>query len=339
MRISILPLCLLASSCTVFLNQNTPPPPGGTPNPCAEGDGAPKAHVIFDVRIDRTVVNLAADYESFAQSTLAGLLAAGIKPTHAVFLDLTERSGDVHPLAAWGCELGTEPVASAVLRHYAQAPPMPRDNGACATTPAVTAGQDLSALVTDYPADLNGHSGRRIFGPAPELVLVVHLDSLPRGAGFDEAPCANDAAILTGKTPDALSTWLHYAERSDLDIPGVFQAHVFHWFLATDEGVSTEAFQAACRAHEDLPVGYLDILEPSPRALYGPLAKALNASGAHAESASLCAVLSPSGGKAFLTSALGHIASVMGTQFNPDLIAQILKGQQQTDVGSITGPR
>lgn len=332
---------LAVSSCTVIIERPVPAPtPTPTLNPCTDTTGAPSAHVFFDVRIDRTVVNLAQSYEDLARVTVAGLLAAGIRPTHAVVLDLTERSGDVHPLAAWGCELGTEPTPAATLRYYAQHPLEPRQNGACATTPLVTAGKDLGALVTEYPGELNGHSGRRIFGPAPDMVLVVHLDSLPRTAGLEEPSCSADAAALSGRSSDGLATWLNYAEASDHDIPGVFQANVFHWFISTDEAVSNETFKNGCKAFEDLPVSFLDILEPSPRALYGPLAAQIQRGGARTESASLCKILSPTGKKEFLLGALSTIAGVMGTAIDPTSLAALLSGATP-DIGTgvLTGPR
>ncbi len=296
---------------------------GGVPALCGPeaDDGRPTAHLIFDVRVDRSMVPLTDAYAELMQTTSLGLLAAGVRPTRLVLLRLDERPVGVDPLAAWGCDLGGfELPPEQVLRHYATAAP-PKDTPlGCALDPMLAAAGDLSNLVTRYPETLPGVSGRRIFGDAPDLVLWVHIDSLARRSGAEDAACS-EAWRLAEVDADGRSPWLRYADgHPDAD-------RVFHWFVATDEGVDRETFADRCRRLEGFPTEVLDVLEPSARPLYTPIAQAIDAErSGHAPLLGLCSLLSPSLRDDFLLDRILGLARSAGATPDPKLVAEALSG-------------
>lgn len=298
-------LLVLLPACTVFLPTTPPPAPTPTPaDPCL-ADGRPEVHVVVAMRMDRTVVNLADTYAELMTTLPQVLLAMGARPTRVVLLPLDEHAGRAQPLAAVGCGVGGEKlVPRDVIAHYARAA-APRTAGdACAVTPLLEAGSALSSLVTDYPPELDAPSGQRIFGAAPpDAVIALHLDSLSRSAGLDEPACAEAAAFSAGSGGDA--EWLSYD-------PRVRRERVYHWMIASAEGVSPEAYADACRRVPGVAFTAIDVIEPSARSLYDPLAARIQASGGYAARGDLCTVLGAEGRLAFFTEQLGRVAADLG---------------------------
>ena len=321
---------LLASGCTIIINGDPPPPPPpgvGVPALCsAELAAQPDVDVIFDMRIERSVVALEGAYAEWMKKTFLGLLAAGINPSRAVLFRLDERPVPKEPLAAWGCDLGGFDLdPSGVIEHYATKVPPDGKAVGCAVDPLLAASADLGGLVTSYPPEIPGESGRRVFGPAPDAVLVVHLDSLARRAGYDDAACRTADALAT-QAPDGSAPWLHYSSGS---VPA---DRVFHWFITTDEDVSRETFVERCRRVEGFPTGVLDLLEPSVARLYDPLGDAIaSGSGGRVARISLCEMLSAKAERRFLESNLGGIAATLGVNVNPELLDKVLSGDGNVD--------
>lgn len=331
------------AGCTIIINPTTPPPPpgGGGFNPCVdtpESEAMPIAHLVVNVRIDRTVVNFEEDYAQWMRTTVFGLWAAGIRTTRAVMIDLDERSGPVKPLAAWGCDVGGFDLEPAqVLHHYAVAATGEAPGTACSLEPLLTAGRDLGALITEYPPELEGSSGQRVFGEAPDMVLALHLDSLPRGSSATDAACA-EAHRLAESGADGAATWLRYPRPARSGLDGVALSKVFHWFVATDEGVDRDTFVARCRSVEGFPTQVLDVLEPSARALYTPLASEIGSSGGSAASLGLCQMFAERDRAAFFLEELSAIASEMDTTLDPDLLEQALSGELPLPAGGALPP-
>jgi hypothetical protein len=325
---------LTAASCTIIVESSPPPPPvggGGGFNPCLETEevrAMPVAHVVIDVRIDRTVVNFESEYSRWMRTSVLGLWAAGIRTTRAVMIRLDEQADPPKPLAAWGCDVGGfELEPESVIHHYAVSSEPVRAATSCALDPLIKAGRDLGALVTEYPPELtNEGSGRRIFGQAPDMVLVLHLDSLARKSGLEDAACS-DARTLTEGDQDRLATWLRYPEQSARGLPGVPLSQVFHMFIATDEGVDQATFIDRCRRVEGLPTNVLDVIEPSARALYEPLVQQIVGAGGAARSTSLCKMFGTHEQVEILRDQITTIASEMGTTVNAELLEAALAGQ------------
>jgi len=297
--LSSLVLALLGG-CVVFLHdQGGPPKPVFPTDPCLE-DGRPSVHVIIAARIDRGTINLADAYGNWIKAISTALIKIGARPTRVVLLPLDEHHDRTPLLAAAGCGIGGEGLDPAELFRFYASRAGPREAGnACAVTPLVEAGAKLQTLVTDYPADLNLPSGRRVFdGEPPDAVIVMHLDSLARSAGLDEPSC-DDAHRL------ASDDWLGYSRPIGAD-------RVFHWMIVTDEGIGPDAFSEKCRKVEGVSLDTLDILEPSARALFNPLASEIESAGGHAALQSMCEMLGEKGAKAFLIEQLIEVAGALG---------------------------
>lgn len=323
------------AACTIIIDGNTPPPGGGgTPDICAPDDGSrPRVDIIFDVRIERTVAGLRDHYGRLMRKSTMGLMAAGLRPGRAVLFPLDERPVASRPLAAWGCDLGGFDLApEEVIEFYAtQTPPKEAPLG-CGVDPLLEAGANLPDVVTAYPPEIGGTSGLRVFGEAPDAVVVLHLDSLARRAAFDGSTCAS-ASKLAEVNGDGHATWLAYSA-------GAVKAdRVFHWFVYTDEGVDRDTFVERCRREEGFPVSVLDLLEPSAQILYQPLAEAITASGGRADQISLCAMLSPSKEQAFLDARIRSVASSVGARVDETILEQVLVGDGSlpSDIGGERG--
>jgi hypothetical protein len=317
---------LLGSGCTIIIESSPPPPPVPVPavtNPCIESEktaGMPTAHVLIDVRIDRTVVNLEAHYASWLKTAVGVLWAGNVRTTKAAMIRLDEQEGAVQPLAAWGCDVGgfeLDPVE--VIHHYAAKASPPGAPSACALSPLLAAGRDLGALLTEYPPELGGESGRRIFGAAPDLVVVIHLDSLARRIGREDAPCAQAAALSAGGA-DEPAAWLAYAEGA------VPLSQIHHWFIATEEGIDRPALEARCRAAEDLPAQILDVIEPSAERLFQPVAEEVRAAGGSAMQTALCRMFPRSDRDAAFTELVQEVSARAGTSIDEELLIRALSG-------------
>lgn len=297
----VLLAALPVGACTVILPGPPVPTPAPTPaNPCL-ADGRPEVHLWVGVRIDRTTVNLAETYGTFVRGIPAALLQIGARPTRVVLFALDEQRGRAQPLAAAGCDIGGQELdPTFVIEQYAREAP-PRVAGeACAVTPLLEAGADLSNLVTEYPASIPGESGRRVFGlEPPAAVVVMYLDSMARSAGRTDPACEGAArmAAVDGEVAD----WLGYS-------PGVPMSRVYHWMIATDEGVRPEDFEASCRLVEGAPLAALDVLEPSARSLYDPLASEIESAGGRAARGNMCALLGSAGQRSFFGERLLELA-------------------------------
>lgn len=280
------------------------------------------AQLLFAVRVDRTTTNLASTFDALMSETVIGVAALGVKVTEAVLLPLDERPVDPI-LAAWGCGLD-DPEAlppETVLRFHALARAPPSGPVGCAVDPLLALGADLPRVATNYPPGLDGTSGRTLFGAAPSLVIVVHVDALARRSGRGQSSC--EGALAFGRSEGSDAAWLSYVG------PGVPLPRVFHWFLATEEGIDDDEMAARCRAVEGFDLGLLDGLEASPLALYGPLAAEIRAGGGRASTLPLCLALVERDRQAFLLDELGGMAAELGLRFDPQLLLQLLESEGQ----------
>lgn len=320
---------LACAGCTIIVQGNPMPVPVPIPTPlvCADAATTPTAHVLFNVRVDRTTVNLAPHYARWMERTALALAAAEIVTTQAVLIEVEERPVPRRVLAAWGCNLD-DPRAlppEDVLRHYATAADGGGDTTGgvlgCATDPLVRAGDALTEIVTQYPPELPGRSGVHVFGPAPTITLVVHVDARERRTGFDEPACDGARALLE-RDSSGRAKWLDYAGEG---VPG---DHVVHWFIATDELVSRDTFVSRCKEYGGLPTSVLDIIDASPKALYGPLTQELESAGTgRVASVPFCAMLEETESATFLTKEIHTIADLAGTEVDDDTLRSLLGGE------------
>ncbi|MCK6548210.1 hypothetical protein L6R52_20340 [Myxococcota bacterium] len=323
------------AACTIIVQPGGPSPtpvPLPVPLTCVESGSQASAHVLFDVRVERTTVNLAQRYQALMEQTVMALATARIMTTLAAIVRLDERPIEPAVLAAWGCSLDDPRTLTPeqVLSYWATAPSPPPSPIGCALDPLVGVGEDLGAVVTQYPPELPGTSGRRVFGSAPDLVLVVHIDGEPRRAGFDDAACSKTRAVLGA---DGAARWLGYADGAPpMD-------RVVHWFITSDELVDRETFVERCRAYEGFPSDVLDLVDPSPKALYGPLAGALDRAGAGRVAAlPLCALFTDGSLAVFLKQEIEALAELAGTSIDETAFASVLGGGGIPIPGDATAP-
>jgi hypothetical protein len=314
---------LLAASCVIIIE-----PGGNTPVPIppmactleAVVQEAPVVHIFFAMRIERSTVNLKDRYAKLMQDTSLALAAIGANVTTGVLVRQDERPVSQPLLAAWGCVLDDPTVLqpSEVIRWYATNSQLEDEDLGCAIDPLVDLGARLSDSVTSYPFELPGNSGQRVFGTAPDLVLVVHVDSLGRKTGFDELPCLDAAEKITARDGDN-APWLEYAGIVPHD-------HIVHWFITTEEEVSRDQFVAGCKAIDGFPSSVLDTLEESKKAFYGPLASAVSESGSNVGALSMCRMLVEPEERLFIKDNVAAIASILGLHFDEKRVQDVLEG-------------
>ena len=324
---------LVTAACTIVIGGggggDQPVPGIGIGDICSTNPAVtamPEAHVIFDVHIDRSVAGIDSHYARWMRKAYLGLFAAGVRPSRSVLLRLDERPVPRFPLGAWGCDLGgAELDPERVIEFYAADESIDPTPLGCALDPIIRAGSDLGGLVTSYPAELPGTSNRRVFGARPDVVLVVHIDSLGRTSGYEDPAC-EQAARLAQVDADGRATWLEY---SDGRMPF---GRVFHWFIATAEGVDRPTFVERCRRVEGFPTDVLDLLEPSARALYDPVSRAIEdqASGL-GQMIGMCAMLSPAEELRFLEGRIRAIASAVDATVNEELFEEVISGDGVID--------
>ncbi len=306
-RFTAAALPLLAAGCTIIIKPNV----GGgdlpvpVPLVCAPDNTAPTAHVIFTMRVEKTTVNLADHYGQFMVNTTLMLAGAGLQPTSAVLLRADERPVQTEVLGAWGCGIGDTPESlppTAVIRHYAINEPLEASPLGCATDTVLKAGEALGDLVTRYPSELSGTNNRRPFSNAPDVLLVVHLDGLPRRTGLGDTECADAGALASTRGGDA--GWVQ-----DTD-GGIDMSHVVHWFIATDEAMDRATFVEQCRRFEAFPT---DVL-----------ADQVAGSGGHATFLPMCEMLGADAG--FFKEQGKLIGGIVGLDVDPDRVIDVIEG-------------
>jgi hypothetical protein len=319
---------LAVSACTIIVQPNAPTPvpvPGAGTLTCADtlDPTTKRAEIFVDVRIGRTTANLSKTYASIVERTAVVLAAAKIVTTRAVLIRLDERPVPQPLLGAWGCNLDDprKLAPETVMDFYATKGDLDSSPIGCATDPLVSIGEDLSRVVTNYPPEIQGRNGQRVFSDEPPSVaLVIHIDDRERRSGWGDAACEG-AKKLLAKDAAGNAAWLAYAGG------GITADRVIHWFLTTDELVDRDTFVAECKRYQ-APVDALDLIDPSDRALYGPLGDAIDGEGAgHVARLPLCAALSDSEMNKFLKDQIHAIADLVGTSVNEDVLKRIFDGK------------
>lgn len=311
-----LALSFAVASCVIIVkpggDQPVPVPIPLTCNPASE---APKAHVYFATRIERSTVNLADRYSTVMQDVALGLAAAGVEVTTGVLVRQDEREIQQPMLAAWGCNLDSPErlLPADVIRWYATQTEPEDAELRCAVDPLVSLGANLPDTVTQYPPGVPGTNGLSVFGAAPDLVLVVHLDHLGRRIGFEEPACDDARRALQ-------SDWLAYAG------PDVPRDRVLHWFLSTEEQLSRDAFVAGCKMVDGFPSSVLDSLEESRTAFYGPMDELVRSSGGSTAGLSMCRLLVETEEKKFLKQEIEHVAGMLGLTVDEERLKSVLAG-------------
>lgn len=312
---------LVMTSCVFIIRPDDVEIPDVVPTPltCIVPEGQPTAHVFFSARIERSTVNLVDAYSNLMTRVVLALAGAGINTTQAVLLRADERPGGAPLLAAWGCGLDSPDNLRPdnVLNWYATQETLREQPLGCVTDPLVNLGEGLADAVTQYPRNLGGTSGRSVFGPAPDIALVVHLDPLPRRSGYAEPACAS-AQRLTGRDATGAAAWLRYrGEGLPLD-------RVVHWFVSTAEQTDRQTFVQECRGHSGFPSHLLDLIEPSPKPLYTALAEGLGDQGGAPAADDFCATLADD--RAALVRLAADLAGRLGFDVPDAQIEGVLDG-------------
>lgn len=290
-------------------------------NQVADPSTVKRAQVIFTIRIERSTATLASTYERFMTEVIAGLSALGVHLEVAAILRLDERP--VSPfVAAYGCGL-EDPEALAVvdvLNHYAAAPAPPERPVGCAIDPLLSSAEFIDNLSTSYPPQLEGRSGVSVFGPAPDYLLVVHLDALARRTAWDEPGCAGRG--FSTIRPDGALAWVNFSGEPDLSPEAVE-----HWFVFSDEAVGSDTLLQRCRGLEGVDLSLVDAVSASPRTLYTSLADQAERAGSPVQVLSICQMLAESARLEFLRSSLLRTAGRLGTRLNLELLDGLLRGE------------
>lgn len=324
------------TACTIILDgggDGDTPTPLPIPFQCDTSASAPKIHVMFAVRLERSTLNLAAQYNELMEQTVAGLAGAGFQVDQVSMLRLDERPSNPTLLAAWGCRLDDPRrlLASDVLRHYALEADRDAARTQCVSAPLVEMGSELANVVTQYPPQLpNGVSGRSAFGEAPDRVLIVHLDPLDRTIPIDG--CAA-SPLMRGEEAfeDGGVSWLNYAGTNPRP------EAITHWFLISDEGVDRPTFTADCSALEGFPVNVLDSMEASELPYYGALQESVEATGSQAASLSICRAMVSQERRDFLEQQITALAENAGLSVDQDRLGELLDGGLGALVDEVDG--
>jgi hypothetical protein len=313
-----------AASCVFIIepggNNPTPTPVPLTCNPQTLIEDVPIIHVYFATRIERGTFNLADKYGKVMTDVALGLAALDANVTTGVIVRQDERPVSPTILAAYGCTLDNpfELLPADVIRYYALNSDPDDVNLGCAIDPLISLGEHLTDAVTQYPPGLSGTNGVSVFGSAPDLVLIVHLDSLGRETGFDEPGCAAAKRALEGGD-DGNATWLNYAGSVPHD-------RIVHWFFTTEELVSREAFVNGCKQVDGFPSSLLDNLEESRKAFYVPMADLVADRGASVAALPMCRMLVEPEEQTFLKDQISHVAGILGLQFDEERLTNVLNG-------------
>lgn len=318
----------LTLGCTIIIrpenNMNGPPVP--IPLACNPDVTAPTAHVIFVSRVEKTTVNLAEHYASFMTSTVLMLAGAGLNPTNAVLLRGDERPIESKFMGAWGCTTDSPDVLapSEVIRHYALTDPPEEAPLGCMTDTVTDVAKAMPDLITLYPPELRGTNNVRVFSNRPDVLLVVHLDALERRTGFGDGECDSATDILA-RNADGTAAWVGYSDA------GMAMSEIVHWFVATDEGIDRDAFVSQCRSFEAFPTDVLDVMEPSARQLYMPLADQIRDGGGHATFLSVCEMLGAD--RAFFEEQASLIGGIVGLEVDTDKVIDTIQNGPNVDQG------
>lgn len=316
---------LAGAGCTIIVNPPPPPPepvPVPVPLVCRTDPEVLRATVVFDVRVERSTTNLHEAELQLMQGAVFGLAALGVQTTEAAIVRLDEEHRPLSVLGAWGCNLDSPENLGPkqVLDHHAASDDGSSGREVCALDALANVGANLQDVVTQYPPELPGTSGLRVFGAAPDLLLVIHLDPLSRRFGREDAACGG-AAIFSSVRGDGSAAWLEFPT-GNLDA-----RRVAHWFVATDEEVDRTEFLRSCRSLEGFPTDVLDLLEPSAKALYGPLVGELEAVDSQALFLPFCELLVEDRRQAFLEEALLDLADRLGLSIDLELLRERMNPQ------------
>ncbi len=324
------------TACTIILDGNgdgDSPAPVPVPLQCDASASAPKVHIMFAVRLERSTLNLVAQYSGIMEQTVAGLAGAGFQVDQVSMVRIDERPQTPTLLAAWGCRLDDprQLTAADVLRHYALEAERDAARTQCVSAPLVSMGTQLANIVTQYPPQLpGGVSGRSAFGEAPNRVLVVHLDALDRTLPIDG--CAAQP-LTQGEEAfeDGGVSWLNYAGSNPRP------EAITHWFLVSDEGVDRATFTADCSALEGFPVNALDSLEASELRYYEPLREAIASTGSRVAMLSICRAMVTQERRAFLEEEITVMAKNAGLSVDQDRLGELLDGGLGALVDEVDG--
>lgn len=300
-------LCAMTlSGCTIirYVENNKPDPPDPEPP-------EPKVvDMLVLVELDRSVTSLADAYNTIILELVGAMALSNVNAERIAVAPLYRRTGESVPLIYGEGDEDPE------FASYAEAIAFfANDDGQTYLRTTIDAdGENLAALGLELDTRAIYHpttadpTASSYFGAPKDGFVVVTLSARRRPCGIDDAACKIDgvsAPEYFTKEQDGKLTWLELGDGKSLS-----KKRVFHVVVATDEGVSDEAFVNRCESMPGFPAAKLDFMEPSSVGYYKPLVSGINERGGKAELVDLCTAMSPIQREAKLKSVAGKIAGM-----------------------------
>ncbi|MBA2664028.1 MAG: hypothetical protein H0U74_17190 [Bradymonadaceae bacterium] len=283
-------LVLAMAGCTIIRDGNNNNNGNNTNNVVV----TPKVvDMLVLVDLDRGSANLSSHYHNILLGLIGSLTLKHIDVRSAALAPLYHRAGAVVPLIYGEGESGGEfSNFGEAIAFYTY-----DDSNRYLQDRADADGENLAALGLDlgrraiYRPETANPQARPYFQEAADGFIVVYLTAGQRPCAATDAACQLDgkapAAYFTAKNSEQNAAWLELAGDS-----GVQTKRIFHLAIVTPEGVSYDAFSRACTGYPDFPATMLDVMEPSPKAYYGPFVQALQSGGGKGTMIDLCQAMS-----------------------------------------------
>lgn len=150
-------------------------------------------------------------------------------------------------------------------------------------------GRDLGSQVI-YDPNGSDVGAAAFFAVPADAFIVGTISHLRRACAINESTCRVDgaapAAYFTAKT-DTGASWLRFGGGVQLPLE-----RIFHVEFVTAEQQTDADFFTSCTKTPGFPVNFIDLMEPSAKAYYGPFADGVDdVISGHAINENLCTML------------------------------------------------
>jgi hypothetical protein len=274
----------LCSGCTIIRYVEGNNDDNGTPQPLPPKE----VDVLLMVELDRTTVQLAADYQNILTNLQAGLAKGGVTIRKLAVAPMYRRAGGAVPLiygeGAPSSEFSTFEEA---IGFYA------RDGGQKYLRDRTDSeGENLAALgmtlnsASIYHPTSASTDNSPYFTTATDGFLVVQMTSKARACGYNDAACKLDgkpAATYFTQESGSSVAWLELTDSTGLD-----RSKVFFLNVATAEGIDEETFVKRCEKKAGFNANNLDSMEPSANVYYEDFSAGLSDEGGWGEYMDMC---------------------------------------------------
>jgi len=304
MKFGVLSLMLLTclSGCTIIRYVDPPPPPEPPVPP------PPKVvDLLVMVELDRATSQLAPYYGQIVATLQAQLLLQNIQVRKTGMAPMYRRTGDVVPLL-WG-DGDTDGEFSSpadTIGFYAMddAREYLREDDSVDGENLATLGPELASRAVYHPTTADPIAAPYFTTPADGFV-VVYLTAKARVCAHDQVACQLDgvtAAEYFSRETSEKAEWLELP-----DDTGVPVSKIYHLAIATEEGVSEDAFYDGCERRRDFPAGATAFMEPSGNVYYEAFISELRRNGGNGSFVGMCEAISTMSGGTAMASAASDI--------------------------------